>query len=228
MAETKECRRCHATLPVEKFVDGSGDMNPRGYYCRACHLKRVEARHRAAIKKERSYVRKLKIVYGAYWRHYAAPEYFHTMLRDERDFCPYCGTRFCDVVPDQFNASPVHIDHMDPLDRGGEHSIRNAVLCCGPCNIKKGKRSFGQWLDMLEPEYRKLAGAIYVEKHGHPPAAFVEGDSTVRRSRELERTLYQSEEDLEAQFPEPKVSGPPSQRAENRSHEPEQSPGGGG
>lgn len=191
-------------------MDTSGAPNPKGHYCQACHLKKVEERHRAALAKEQSYIRKLKIVYGDYWRHYAPPEYFHTMLHDERDFCPYCGTRFDDVIPDPFNESPVHIDHMDPLDKGGEHSIRNVVLCCGPCNIKKGKRSFVQWLEMLEPPYSELAKTLYVEKHGHPPEAFVEGCATARGSQELEIALYQPEDVLKKQYPQPKVNGPPS------------------
>jgi hypothetical protein len=210
MATSKKCRRCHQTLPLEKFVDNNGDLNPRGHYCQSCHLKRVEQRHRAALKKEKSYIKKFKIVYGAYWRHYASPEYFHTMLKDERDFCPYCGIKFCDVIPDPFNESPMHMDHMDPLDKGGEHSIRNVVFCCGPCNIKKGKRSFQQWLEVLEPQYRDLARAIYGEKHGHPPEDFIEGCSTQRGMYDLEMTLFQTEEELKRQFPKPKVDGPPS------------------
>ncbi|WP_158447435.1 HNH endonuclease [Syntrophotalea carbinolica] len=195
---------------MEKFVDISGAPNPKGRYCQACHLRKVEQKHRAALAREQSCIRKLKIVYGKYWRHYAAPEHFHATLQDERDFCPYCGTRFDDVIPDPFNESPVHIDHMDPLDKGGEHSIRNVVLCCGPCNIKKGKRSFMQWLEMLEPPCRDLAKTLYVEKHGHPPEAFVEGCPTARNAYELELALYQSEAALKKQYPQPKVNGPPS------------------
>lgn len=213
MRKTKKCRRCHKTLSVEKFVDTGGDKNPKGHYCQACHRKRIEKWHRAALARESSYIEKLKILYGACWQHYAPPELFHAMLSDERDVCPYCGIRFSDVVPAPFNESPVHIDHMDPLDKGGEHSIRNAVLCCGPCNIKKGKRSFVHWLEMLEPKFSQLARAIYIEKHGHPPEAFIEGGPTARRAQELETVLYQTEEELKMQYPEPKETGPSCKRA---------------
>lgn len=30
------------------------------------------------------------------------------------------------------------VDHIDPLNRGGEHGIENLVPICGPCNSAKG------------------------------------------------------------------------------------------
>ena len=213
MAEVKQCRRCNKTLPVNHFVDTRGSQNPRGHYCQACHLKRVNEWHQAALNREQTTIRKLKIIYGEYWRHYASPEFFHTTLHDERDFCPYCGTRFCEITPNKFSESPIHLDHMDPLDKGGENSIRNVVFCCGPCNIKKSKRSFLQWLEILEPNSRKLARAIYRDKHGHPPEKFIEGPSTRRDSPYLDLTIYKPVEELQKLFPQPIVDSPPSNRA---------------
>ncbi len=162
MKKEKTCRRCKQTLPTAVFVDTSGATNPRGHYCSDCHQVRVEEWHQAALKEEELYVRKLKIVYGDHWQHYAGPEDFYTSLKDERDFCPYCGTTYSDVIPEKFNQNPVHLDHMDPLQRGGEHSIRNTVLCCGPCNIRKGKRPFSKWVSTLQPEFQTLSLEIYL------------------------------------------------------------------
>ncbi len=211
MADAKRCRRCRKTLPVDRFVDSNGNPNPRGHYCQLCHLKRFDERHRAALKRELLTIKKLRILYGQYWRHYAAPELFHASLQDERDFCPYCGTWFDQITPNTFNEAPIHLDHMDPLDKGGENSIRNAVLCCGPCNIQKGKRSFLDWLKMLEPQYRKLARAIYRHKHGHPPEAFIAGLSTRRDALHLEATLRKPIAELRKLFPRPVFHGPPLQ-----------------
>ena len=210
MADTKECRRCHQTLSVERFVDRSGRHNPRGHYCLTCHLRRLDDRHRAALKVEGLTIQKLRIIYGQYWRHYAVPEFFHANLLDERDFCPYCGTWYDQITPNTFNDSPLHLDHMDPLDKGGENSIRNVVVCCGPCNIKKGKRSFLDWLAMLEPKYRKLARTIYCHKHSHPPEAFIAGHSTKRGWPYLESTLQKPISDLKKLFPTPVDLEPPS------------------
>lgn len=219
MADTKTCRRCRKTLPVGRFVDASGRPNPRGHYCLVCHLRRLDNRHRAALKREQITIKKLRVLYGRYWRHYAAPEYFLASLHDERDFCPYCGTWFDEITPNPFNDSPLHLDHMDPLDKGGENSIRNAVICCGPCNIQKGKRSFTDWLAMLTPKYRRLARAIYRHKHGHPPEAFIAGLSTRRDARYLERTLCKPLPELRRLFPNPIVHRPPAKiRLNNQPH----------
>jgi len=209
MADAKRCRRCRKTLPVDRFVDTSGSHNPRGHYCLICHLKRFDERHRAALRLELLTIKKLRILYGKYWRHYAVPEFFQASLHDERDFCPYCGTWFDEIVPGNFNNSPLHLDHMDPLDKGGENSIRNVVVCCSPCNIKKGKRLFVDWLAMLEPKYRKLARAIYLHKHRHPPEAFIPGCSTRRDALYLEATIYKSVAELQKLFPKPVFHGPP-------------------
>jgi 5-methylcytosine-specific restriction endonuclease McrA len=32
----------------------------------------------------------------------------------------------------------MHIDHVIPLARGGEHSYANAQAAHGPCNMRKG------------------------------------------------------------------------------------------
>jgi 5-methylcytosine-specific restriction endonuclease McrA len=210
MTETRQCRRCKKTLSAKSFVDVSGKANQRGYYCQDCHQERVQEWHLAALQEEKSYISKLKIVYGDYWQHYASPEDFHTSLRDERDFCPYCGTTFSDVVPEKFTQQPIHLDHMDPLERGGEHSTRNVVYCCGPCNIAKGKRSFVDWTKLLRLEFQELSQLIYREKHGHSPERFVEGCNWGRGTRDLEFTICQTEEELRKQFPKPKVDYPPS------------------
>lgn len=210
MKKTKKCRRCKNEIQLEDFVDVSGNKNPRGQYCQQCHLERVEEWRLAALDEEATKSRKLKIVYGEFWKHYACPEEFYTTLENERDFCPYCGTIFREVVPHKFNESRIHLDHMDPLDRGGEHSIRNVVFCCGPCNIRKGKQTFLKWLTTLQTDNRVLSGNIYLEKHGHPPEEFIEGCNFGRGTRDLEFATDQTEEELRRKFPNPIVNAPPS------------------
>ncbi len=188
----------------------SGSSNPKGHYCHACHIEKVKEWHQAALEEEKSNITKLKIVYGKYWQHYASPEEFFTTLRDERDFCPYCGISFNKVTPNKFNEAPYHLDHMDPLDKGGEHSIRNVIFCCGPCNIKKRKQSFLNWLEKLKPKYRELSRNIYTKKHGHQPEEFVEGCNMGRGSQDMEFATGQTVEELKKQFPKPKVDRPPS------------------
>ena len=96
----------------------------------------------------------------------------------ERDFCPYCGKSFKkhQQQPDSYEISKnFHIDHMDPLNKGGQDSIRNAVYVCKGCNLKKGDMPFVSWLKRLSPEYASLSREIYIEKHDESPENFKPG-----------------------------------------------------
>jgi hypothetical protein len=108
---------------------------------------------------------------------------------------------------------------MDPLTRGGEDSIRNAVYCCGTCNHAKARRLFMVWLELLAPQYRELSRQIYIEKHGHTPEEFVPGEPQARTGGGIElphgvfidtdATMRMTEGDLLREYPTPAVSGPP-------------------
>jgi hypothetical protein len=211
MKTFKKCRKCLRELPVEDFVDVSGEINKRGAYCKPCHLERIDEWRKSALAEEASHIPKLQIVYGKWWMHYAIPEDFRHTLIEERDYCPYCHTKFSEVIPNSFNPAHIHLDHMDPLTLGGEHSIRNTVNCCGPCNIKKGNLRFTNWLRKLNPEKQESARQIYIEKHGHLPEEFEEG-GPVSKGMWLEMAIYSTEEKLKRIYPEPSVSGPPSNR----------------
>jgi 5-methylcytosine-specific restriction endonuclease McrA len=52
--------------------------------------------------------------------------------------CAYCDTP---LTPDN-----THIEHIQPLSKGGAHSIDNVVLACKNCNLSKGAKTLDQWL----------------------------------------------------------------------------------
>lgn len=165
------------------------------------------------LRLEQAKVPKLELIFGPWWRHYAPPGEFLQTLFTERAHCPYCrgplGPLYVPAVdaPTPFRGR-AHQDHMDPLAKGGEDSIRNAVYVCDACNYKKGNRLFVEWLQVMEPAQRAAANAIYAEKHGHPPQHFVPGQKTAR----LDISLAPLGFDLEVVrklFPRPIVSGPP-------------------
>lgn len=106
------------------------------------------------LTEETAKIRKFQIVYGRWWPHYVAPYELRWTLFSERGSCPYCSGVL--VQPQQAVLLELgttallapHIDHMDPLARGGEESVRNAVYACASCN-PKGSRLFVEWLRML-------------------------------------------------------------------------------
>lgn len=55
--------------------------------------------------------------------------------------CAYCGTRL-----HYHERGTWHIDHVVPLSKGGADDNDNAALACAPCNLSKGNREAGKWL----------------------------------------------------------------------------------
>lgn len=164
------------------------------------------------LVEEAAKTRKLEILFGPWWRHYAVPYEFPATLYVAQLSCPYCGGRLGPLpilLPEAVGeGQTAHLDHMDPLSLGGEDSVRNALYVCRACNLAKGKRSFVDWLSMLTPACREIARRIYQEKHGHAPEAFIPGVKQTRLS--LPRLeLLLDEAVLRRLFPKPIVSGPP-------------------
>ncbi len=170
MKKNKKCLGCKKTKPVDEFVTTIGYFNKRGHYCKSCYEENEREWEESAKEETQARMQKLKTIYGKYWKHNALPKDFVYFLSRERDFCPYCG--------DELRQS--HIEHMDPLDLGGEDSIRNTLYSCESCNLKKGTMLFMDWIKQLSPKYRDIATEIYVKKHGHLPEGFQPGEPTYR------------------------------------------------
>lgn len=58
-------------------------------------------------------------------------------IRDQGT-CTYCAVRL--------DPAKVHIEHSDPLSRGGWHSLPNLVPSCADCNGRKGTKTAAEWL----------------------------------------------------------------------------------
>ena len=63
----------------------------------------------------------------------ATPERLALLLERFGGKCAYCG------------APHEHWDHVVPISRGGEHSIRNLLPSCAPCNLSKGAKTIEEW-----------------------------------------------------------------------------------
>lgn len=159
--------------------------------------------------------RKLKILFGSWWRHYAVPYEFPATLYAAHSACPYCGGMLGPLpvlAPDgAADGQSAHLDHMDPLSRGGEDSLRNALCVCRDCNLAKGRRLFTDWLEKLTPAHQDIARQLYEEKHGHGPEAFVPGQQQVRLTLPRHELSF-DEAVLRRLFPKPIVSGPPARK----------------
>ena len=173
----KKCPRGNETKPKSDFIDATGSNNTKGKYCSKCYKEREKESFLEILEDEKiSTLRKLKIVYGDDWPKFTFPHELQYTLWSERDFCLYCGRTF-PLSPYKESFS---IDHMEPLDKGGEDSYRNSVYCCNSCNSKKGKNLFIDWLDKLKPEYQKISLGVYVSKLDYHPKKYLPGLPTSR------------------------------------------------
>ena len=60
-----------------------------------------------------------------------------TWLKQQTLICTYCGT-YC--------AHNYHIDHIEPLSKGGTHTINNFTIACPSCNSSKSSKHLIYWL----------------------------------------------------------------------------------
>lgn len=204
------CGRCGAQAGTFSSL---GERDDLGDCCVDCHIVTVTRGLELARATEASKFRKLKILFGDWWPHYTPPRELRYTLYFERRSCPYCGEEVgpCDTTgtDDAFPfESHAHIDHMDPLNRGGHDAWRNAVYCCGRCNLAKGRMTFVMWAASLTAVRKEAARQVYVEKHGHQPEEFVGGTRQPRFGHHL-LVLNLSEEALRGLYPRPIVKGPP-------------------
>jgi 5-methylcytosine-specific restriction endonuclease McrA len=74
--------------------------------------------------------------------------------------CAYCDCPFEDARK--------QTDHMVALCHGAEHSLRNIVIVCRPCNARKASLTYEQWIERVEPEHRVRVQCLWIARH--PPA----------------------------------------------------------
>ena len=94
------------------------------------------------------------------WAHRRPAALARLITRDQDAYgnlwCAYCGAALAHpsregsllpVPPEQGGGyicaegfTHLQVDHVVPLSLGGSDDLHNLVLCCGPCNARKGAR----------------------------------------------------------------------------------------
>lgn len=62
------------------------------------------------------------------------------LFEEQEHRCGYCGITLYQHIP--FDR---HLDHIQPISRGGSNSIENLVYTCQACNSSKNDRTFEEW-----------------------------------------------------------------------------------
>ena len=85
------------------------------------------------------------------------------VLKRDNNTCYYCG------IP-----TATTVDHLTPVDQGGNNSITNLVAACSYCNNSKGNRTEEEYLRYRNKRYIKQMNANkennndFLEGIGHP------------------------------------------------------------
>lgn len=152
MLSSKACGTCGEEKPVGEFNKRTRSKDGYQAKCRACQI--VHKRETLAANPERQRAFNREDV--ARWRKrnpekarehrraanhrrrarkrgatpemFTAAELFALWVEVEAWACVYCGAPF------------EHVDHVQPLARGGDHALWNLVPSCAACNLAKSDR----------------------------------------------------------------------------------------
>jgi len=78
-------------------------------------------------------------------------------LKLKARYCAYCDSA---MLP-----SDKVTDHMIPLCDGGEHSLRNLVICCRLCNGRKASLRYEEWVERIGPAHRQRVAGLYEQRY---------------------------------------------------------------
>lgn len=136
----KVCRLCGRGKPADQFLAGKAKRVSSS--CATCRRK-AQANHvknfyrRLPPDKRHTLTHKRRAEsYGV-----AHVAYSRTaILARWRHACAYCG------------AYATHLDHVEPLVKGGTDTEANIVPACAHCNLSKGSKTLAEWSETFGPE----------------------------------------------------------------------------
>lgn len=134
--DTKVCRRCGETKPLNEIVRDSRRKNGLDTICRSCAAKAVRARYNSdysVFKWHRNRVAR----YGT-GTYITCAEFTAIRTAPDRE-CVYCGSR-----------EALCIEHVLPILHYGPNTRWNIVSACTSCNSRKKNRTVIEFYEMSD------------------------------------------------------------------------------
>lgn len=138
-ADTKVCIKCKEEKLKSEFYKNSKKID--GYDCRCKECEKLRLREERGYTLTKSKTEEEKRIRKKLQKHKRRfieqqgkirPKEVRELYLKQGAKCYWCG----DDISKQY-----HIDHYEPLSKGGEHTIENIVLSCPTCNMKKSNKS---------------------------------------------------------------------------------------
>lgn len=187
LKKLKICKNCCKEIPLDQFVKNDGNYSPRGHKCFDCYSQ-IER------EKYQSYISRGKLLASFFDKNgdYIKDKDYDTLswdrdqltqaLYSQSEMCLYCNTRLKTGlfdVPEFRDFPKLNMEHMEALSNGGEDEPWNIALSCGPCNSRKGRLLYKDWLKNLDSISSERAKSYYILKRGDSPEKFYSGKNDV-------------------------------------------------
>lgn len=129
----KVCRLCGRGRPASEFLAGKAKKPSTA--CASCRRKRQQQhvknyyRRLPPDKRHTLTHRRRAEAYGVEHSEYSRT----AILARWKNACAYCGS------------FATHLDHVNPLSKGGADAEHNIVPACQGCNLSKGAKTLAEW-----------------------------------------------------------------------------------
>jgi 5-methylcytosine-specific restriction endonuclease McrA len=128
MCETRVCRLCNETKPLEEF-----EIDRRykdGHYTRRCRACKYKTQTRAVVAYKHLQERSAKLGIDVE----VTLDELKRLFEVFDGTCIYCGAK------ESADGPTFHLDHIISLSEGGSNHISNLVIACPSDNLRKNKK----------------------------------------------------------------------------------------
>ena len=77
--------------------------------------------------------------------------YFGNKKQSKSQKCIYCGKK----------STGYHVDHKNPIAKGGSNRKSNLVIACAACNSSKGDKRLPEWLRKIRSSKKSSRKTLY-------------------------------------------------------------------
>lgn len=135
----RACRLCGRGKPADQFVTSKGKQSSACATCRRKKQQQHIKNYYRRLPPDKRHTLTHKRRAESYGVEHA--EYSRTaILARWGHRCAYCS------------APASHLDHVEPLSKGGTDTESNIVPACARCNLSKGAKTLAEWSETFAPE----------------------------------------------------------------------------